>query len=123
MRGSFEFPFNTIRALFLQVFISQSYPLKKYGLLSGHRQGVAIQGHMPISYVEQLRSLPVRAVQQMPEVAYKSEAAVSDFIGAWGAVSHQQVNGLVYTGALLATTAGVQKQGLNAASIGAILCS
>ena len=51
------------------------------------------------------------------------KAAVSDFIGAWGAVSHQRANGSVYTEPLLATTASVQKQGLNVASIGAILCS
>jgi hypothetical protein len=64
--GAPPFSFKAVDAMWT---VSWSYPLKKYGLLSGHRQGAAIQGHMPISYVEQLRSLPVRAVQQMPEVA------------------------------------------------------
>ena len=50
-------------------------------------------------------------------------AVTTVLIGARGAVSHQQANGSVYTEPLLATTASVQKQRLNVASIGAILCS
>ena len=46
----------------------------------------------------------------------------ADALGAWG---HRPPTSecRVYTGALLATTISVQKQGLNIARIGAILCS
>ena len=43
--GAPPFSFKAVDAMWT---VSWSYPLKKYGLLSGHRQGAAIQGHMPI---------------------------------------------------------------------------
>lgn len=46
----------------------------------------------------------------------------TDALGAWGPSATNKLH-RVYTGALLAITIGVQKQGLNVTSIGAILCS
>ena len=46
----------------------------------------------------------------------------ADVLGAWGPSATNKLH-RVYTGALLAITIGVQKQGLDVTSIGAILCS
>ena len=46
----------------------------------------------------------------------------ADALGVWGPSATNKLH-RVYTGALLAITIDVQKQGLNVTSIGAILCS
>ena len=46
----------------------------------------------------------------------------ADALGVWGPSATNKLH-RVYTGALLAITIGIQKQGLNVTSIGDILCS
>ena len=100
-------------------------PLLKAHLLTTSRWLVVV---LPTAAVRPPGAAPL--VQFFPAQYIPADAngglcigrSYADALGAWGPSATNKLR-RVYTGALLATTISIQKQGLNITSIGAILCS
>ena len=99
-------------------------PLLKAHLLTTSRWLVVV---LPTAAVRPPGAAPL--VQFFPAQYIPADAngglcighSYADALGAWGPSATNKLR-RVYTGALLATTISIQKQGLNITSIGAILC-
>ena len=81
------------------------------------RQPCALRGAAPLEL-----SFPAQYIPADANGGLCIGRSCTDALGAWGPSATNKLH-RVYTGALLAITIGVQKQGLNVTSIGAILCS
>ena len=102
-----------------------SYARPKAHLLTTSRWLVVVLPTAAVRPPEAVPSGPSFPAQSIPAAAKGGLCigrSCTDALGAWGPLATNKLR-RVYTGALLAITIGIQKQGLNVTSIGAILCS